>query len=67
MIMASKERAISIAEAAVRLGVSQRTIQRMIDTGELRAFRVLRSWRIRESEIERIMSGEDQEQRKDDD
>ncbi len=58
MIVASKDRAISLAEAAGRLGVSVRTIRRMIDEGKLRAFKVLGQWRIRETEIERIMSGE---------
>ena len=49
------DRAVSIKEAAVRLGVSERTILRMIEAGEIIAFKVLRQWRIRESEIERIM------------
>lgn len=57
----TKERAISIEEAAMRLGVSRRTIERMIELGEMHAFRVLRQWRIRESEIERIMSNETSE------
>lgn len=56
MIVAT-DRAISLAEAAGRLGVSVRTIRRMIDEGKIQAFKVLGQWRIRESEIERIMRG----------
>ncbi len=67
MIVASKDRAISLAEAAGRLGVSVRTIRRMIDEGKLRAFKVLGQWRIRETEIERIMSGEGDDTSEDED
>lgn len=55
--MLAQDRAISLAEAAGRLGVSVRTIRRMIDEGQIRAFKVLGQWRIRESEIERVMRG----------
>jgi len=63
------DRAINLNEAAVRLGVSVRTIRRMIDNGEIHAFKVLGQWRIRESEIERIMRGgkDDDGSRSDDD
>ncbi len=67
MIVASKDRAISLAEAAGRLGVSVRTIRRMIDEGKLRAFKVLGQWRIRETEIERIMRGEGDDTSEDED
>ncbi len=53
----AEEKAISMKEAAKRLGVSVRTIQRMIAGGQMHAFKVLGQWRIRESEIERIMRG----------
>lgn len=56
--MLAQDRAISLAEAAGRLGVSVRTIRRMIDENKIRAFRVLGQWRIRESEIERVMRGD---------
>jgi len=51
------DQAISIKEAARRLGVSEQTIRRMIQAREIRSFRVLGQVRIRESEIERIMRG----------
>lgn len=52
------DKAISLSETAQRLGVSVRTVRRMIDEYEIRAFKVLGQWRIRESEIERVMNGE---------
>lgn len=58
----AQDRAISLGEAAGRLGVSVRTIRRMIDEGQIRAFKVLGQWRIRESEIERIMRGSNNEE-----
>jgi excisionase family DNA binding protein len=51
-----QDRAVSLAEAAGRLGVSVRTIKRMIDEGKIQAFKVLGQWRIKESEIHRIMN-----------
>jgi len=57
----AQDRAISLAEAAGRLGVSVRTIRRMIDEGKIRAFKVLGQWRIRESEIERVMRGDNED------
>jgi excisionase family DNA binding protein len=59
--MVTSEKAVSVKEAARRLGVSETTIRRMIEGGEIRAFRVLGQWRIRENEIERIMSGSQDE------
>lgn len=56
-----QDRAISLAEAAGRLGVSVRTIRRMIEAGEIHGFKVLGQWRIRESEIERVMRGDTNE------
>jgi excisionase family DNA binding protein len=53
-----QDRAISLPEVAQRLGVSVRTVRRMIEVHEIRAFKVLGQWRIRESEIERVMNGE---------
>lgn len=57
----AQDKAISITEAAQRLGVSTRTIRRMIEANEIRAFKVLGQWRIRESEIERIMNQSSQD------
>ena len=51
-------KAISLSDVAQRLGVSVRTVRRMIDEHEIRAFKVLGQWRIRESEVERVMNGE---------
>lgn len=56
-MIVAKDRAISLAEAAGRLGVSVRTMHRMIKENKIQAFKVLGQWRIRENEIERIMGG----------
>lgn len=57
------DRAISITEAADRLGVSPRTVRRMIKNRQIKAFKIVDQWRIRESEIERLMrSGEEEEE-----
>ncbi|EFH79550.1 helix-turn-helix domain-containing protein [Ktedonobacter racemifer] len=65
MIVAT-DKAISIPDAAQRLGVSTRTIRRMIELHEIHAFKVLGQWRIRESEIERIMRGNESESQAED-
>jgi excisionase family DNA binding protein len=52
------DRAMSLSEVAGRLGVSVRTVRRMIEEGEIRAFKVLGQWRILESELDRIIRGE---------
>jgi excisionase family DNA binding protein len=51
----AEDKAISIADAARRLGVHPNTVRRAIDQGKIRAFKFLGQIRIRESEIERIM------------
>ena len=56
-MIVAQDKAISIPDTAQRLGVSTRTIRRMIEAHEIHAFKVLGQWRIRESEVERIMQG----------
>jgi excisionase family DNA binding protein len=64
----AQDKAISITEAANRLGVSPRTIKRMIDSHQIKAFKIMGQWRMRESEIERLMrSGEEREEERKDD
>ena len=48
------DKSISIQEAAEALSVHPATIRRMIDSGELPAFRVRRVWRIREKDLQKI-------------
>ena len=50
----SGERFFKIAEVAVKLAVSQKTVRRMIDRGDLRAQRVGRLLRIRAYDLETI-------------
>lgn len=61
-MIVTQDRAISINDAAQRLGVSARTVRRMIEEHEIHAFKVLGQWRIKESEVERIMRGTDKEE-----
>ncbi len=49
--------AVPLTEAAKRLGVSVRTLHRMLDDGQIQGFKVRAQWRILESEIERIQQG----------
>lgn len=60
MLNMANEKAISIQEAARRLGVSEQTIRRQIKDGHIRSFRVGWQVRIPESEIRRIMEGGDE-------
>ncbi|MBE3561780.1 MAG: helix-turn-helix domain-containing protein [Ktedonobacteraceae bacterium] len=56
------DRGVRLTEAAARLGVSESTIRRYIDLGRVQAYKVLGVWRVRESELERIMRGKQEEQ-----
>lgn len=49
------DRALTLAAAARRLSVDVRTVRRLINRGELRATKIGRVWRIRESEVERLL------------
>ena len=45
------------AEAMDILGVGKNTMYRLLKSGELKGFRVGRSWRVPESSIEKLMDG----------
>ena len=45
------------AEAIDILGVGKNTMYRLLKSGELKGFRVGRSWRVPESSIEKLMYG----------
>jgi len=47
---------ITVHDAATRLGVSYRTMLRMIERGDIAALRIGRGWRIPVTEVERIES-----------
>lgn len=59
--MLMQEQVYSIEDAARALKVHPDTIRRMIKRGELQAHRVGRQYRIRQSEIDRILGGGKQE------
>ena len=46
---------LTVKEVAEILRVSQPTVLRMIDDGELRAIRVRNQWRIRRSDLEAFL------------
>jgi excisionase family DNA binding protein len=50
--------ALTIPEVALALNVAEITVRRMIERGELRAFRAGRLWRIQPRELERIKDSE---------
>lgn len=49
--------ALTIVEVATALGVSSKTVRRMIADGELRAIRIRESVRIPRAELDRVVSG----------
>lgn len=50
---------LTLAEAAEALRVSQATVRRLIDGGELRAVRVGRLWRVPKAALEAYLGGDD--------
>ncbi len=50
-------RLLTVAEVADTLRVSSMTVYRMIKAGELRAIRVGKHYRVRESDVNRYLSG----------
>jgi excisionase family DNA binding protein len=46
----------TVAQAAKRLNVSERTVRRMIDSKEITAYKVRDQWRIPESDIQRYLA-----------
>lgn len=46
---------LNVQQAAEKLGLAQGTIRRFIREGRIKAVKVGRDWRIKESEIERIL------------
>jgi excisionase family DNA binding protein len=46
---------VSIADAAETLAVDRQTVRRLIDSGQLPAFRVRRSVRIRVADLEGVL------------
>ncbi|HYA45077.1 MAG TPA: helix-turn-helix domain-containing protein [Acidimicrobiales bacterium] len=53
----SRSRYVTVAEVADLLRVSNMTVYRLVQAGELPAVRVGRSYRIREEDIDRFIAG----------
>jgi excisionase family DNA binding protein len=53
------EKLLTLAEAAEALRVSQATVRRLIDAGELRGVRVGRLWRVPKPAVEAYLGGDD--------
>jgi excisionase family DNA binding protein len=48
--------ALTTAEAAAELGVSEDTVLRLVQRGELRAYKVGRAWKIRREDLEAYLA-----------
>ncbi len=51
------DRLLTVGEVCEELRVSNMTVYRLIKSGELSAIRLGRAYRVRESEVERYLSG----------
>jgi len=49
----------SVKEAAIKLGVVESTVRKNIDSGVIKAKKVLNRWRIPASEIDRLLDFSD--------
>lgn len=56
-MIVTEDKDLSVDQAAKRLGVHPNTVRNAIETGRMQARKVLGRWRIKESEVERIMRG----------
>lgn len=54
---APKKGALMIAETARELGITTKTLYLAINTGDIRAFRIGRVWRVPIEEVTRVKSG----------
>ncbi|MGE0542429.1 MAG: helix-turn-helix domain-containing protein [Dehalococcoidia bacterium] len=58
LVMTEPRKAYTIEEVAEVLQVNPRTINRMLDRGELKGFKVGRLWRISQEALDAYMRGE---------
>ena len=54
----AKPRFVTVAEVADQLRVSNMTVYRLVQSGQLAAVRVGRSYRIREDDVDRYLAGQ---------
>lgn len=54
----SRSRFVTVAEVAELLRVSNMTVYRLVQAGQLPAVRVGRSYRIREDDVDRYLAGQ---------
>ena len=54
--MPSEDRLLTVREVAARMRVSNMTVYRLIQAGDLRATRVGRSYRLRQGDVESYLS-----------
>lgn len=52
------DQAISVSRVAVRLDVSERTARRLIETGDLKAHRIGRQWRVFAADLQDYLDGQ---------
>jgi excisionase family DNA binding protein len=53
-----EEQAFSVSRLAKRLGVSQRTARRIVGTGEVKAYRIGRQWRVFEPDLQDYLANQ---------
>jgi excisionase family DNA binding protein len=66
IMIVAQDKDLSVDEAARRLGVHPNTVRSAIERGQIRARKVLGRWRIRESEVQRILRGDQDEEERED-
>lgn len=54
----ARPRFVTVAEVADQLRVSNMTVYRLVQSGQLAAVRVGRSYRIREDDVDRYLAGQ---------
>jgi excisionase family DNA binding protein len=54
----ARARFVTVAEVATQLRVSNMTVYRLVQAGQLPALRVGRSYRIREEDVERFLASQ---------
>ncbi len=57
-LIVAEDKDLTVGQAAKRLGVHPNTVRHAIETGRMQGRKVLGRWRIKESEVERIMRGD---------
>lgn len=58
MFMENKEQLLSPEEVAKRLAISPKTVREYLREGRIKAMKVGRLWRVRESDLQQYLKGD---------